>query len=108
MKILSIFLVLFLSAGAFANCNREVQFIGNIKNLKSLTKSSDEIKKYSFQLSIGRWFVPSIQCPMDENEFENAVVTIETLQQLSSGDEISGVLVYDEDEKKYCINQCKE
>ena len=70
MKTFLLMMILVSSSTAFADCNREAQFVGNVKNLK--TKSTS----FSFQLSLGRWFSPSIVCPMDEEEFISAIVEI--------------------------------
>lgn len=98
MKTFLLMIILVSSSTAFADCNREAQFVGNVKNLK--TKSTS----FSFQLSLGRWFSPSIVCPMDEEEFISAIVEIEGKPLIANGDEISGVLLYDQETQTYRID----
>lgn len=97
MKLALAFLISLFSISAFA-CNREVQFIGKVRNVQ-VTESS-----FSFQLKLGRWFVPSMVCPMYEDEFESAVITLPGSPRIANGDEISGVLVYDEATDTYKID----
>jgi hypothetical protein len=98
MKTVLLMMILLTSSIAFADCNREAQFVGNVKNLK--TKSTS----FSFQLGLGRWFSPSIVCPMDEEEFVSAIVEIEGKPLIANGDEISGVLVFDQKTQTYRID----
>jgi hypothetical protein len=98
MKLIFVFLVSLFTLTAFADCNREVQFIGTVKNVEV------HANHFSFQLKTGRWFEPSIVCPMWEDEFESAVIEIEGAPALVEGQEISGILVFDQKTKQYKID----
>jgi hypothetical protein len=98
MKTILVMMLLLTSSITFAECDREVQFVGSVKNLK--TKSTS----FSFQLSLGRWFSPSIVCPMDEEEFTSAVIEIEGKPLIANGDEVSGILVFDQKTQTYRID----
>jgi hypothetical protein len=98
MKLLFVAMFLLTSAVAFAECDREAQFIGNVKNLKVSQDS------FSFQVSATRWYVPSIVCPMDESEFENAVIELPGKPLVSNGQEISGVMVFGQSTQSYRID----
>ncbi len=98
MKKFILLMLIFSSFSVMADCNREVQFVGEVTNLK--TKSAS----FSFQLKLGKWFSPSIVCPMYEDEFETAVVEILGKPLISNGDEISGVLVFDQKTQSYRID----
>lgn len=97
MKLALLFSLLF-SVSAFANCNREAQFVGTVKNLKTYSTY------FTFQVQLGRWFQPSGVCPMWENELEEAVVAIEGVPAIRNGDEVSGVMVYDVTTGEYKID----
>lgn len=86
------------SLTAFANCDREAQFIGSVKNLKVSENS------FSFQVTPTRWYVPSFVCPMDEVEFETAVIELPGTPSISNGDEISGVMVFSQSTQTYKID----
>lgn len=98
MKKIILLTLLFSSFSAMADCNREVQFVGIVRNLKAKSAS------FSFQLKIGKWFSPSLVCPLYEDEFEAAVVEISGKPLISNGDEISGVLVFDQKTQSYRID----
>ncbi len=95
--ILATFLTL-VSLSAAANCNREAQFIGTVTNL-SVGEST-----FSFQLKHGSWFIPSQTCPLFEQEFESAVIILPGRPNLIDGEEISGVLVFDQATQSYKID----
>lgn len=97
MKLMAVILFSLLSLSAFADCNREVQFIGKVTNVQVQPAA------FSFQLKLGRWFVPSMVCPMFEDEFEAAVIELAGTPAIAEGDEISGVLVFDQKSKSYRI-----
>ena len=94
----SIFAVLFmiLSFTAFADCNREAQFIGTVTNVKYKPATESSRESFTFQLKLGRWFAPSMVCPLDDMEFEEAVIKMEGFPSIVDGDEVSGVLVFDQ------------
>ena len=98
MKLITIILFSLLSVSAFAECNREAQFIGNVRNLKVLENS------FSFQVSLGRWYIASMVCPMDESEFVGAVIEIPGTPAIAEGDEISGIMVFDQKTQFYKID----
>lgn len=97
MKLALAFLISVFSISAFA-CNREAQFIGTVTKLKVADNA------FSFQLKLGRWFVPSMVCPLFEDEFEAAVINLPGSPRIADGDEISGVLVYDVATDSYIID----
>lgn len=98
MKLLFVMLFALTSLTSFAACDREVQFIGTVRNL-SVHENS-----FSFQVDFGRWFVPSMVCPMDEAEFYNAVIKLPGSPSISEGDEISGIMVFDQKTQSYKID----
>lgn len=95
---LVLLLSLLFSFSSFADCNREAQFVGTVKNLRIYSSY------FTFQVQLGRWFRPSGVCPMWENELEEAVVRIEGTPAIRNGDEISGVMVYDVNTGDYKID----
>lgn len=97
-------LIVMLSFSAFANCNREAQFIGTVKNITSHTTLEGGRSYFTFQVGLGRWFAPSMVCPMWEDEVESAVIKIEGFPSIVDGDEISGVLVFDQKTQSYRID----
>lgn len=98
MKKTIIFALFLLTSMSWADCNREVQFVGKVRNLKTQTA------RFSFQLSLGNWYSPSIVCPLYEDEFVEAVIEIEGKPLIANGDEISGVLVFDQKTQTYRID----
>lgn len=86
------------SLTAFADCDREAQFIGTVKNLKVAEKS------FTFQVTPTRWYVPSFVCPMHEVEFDSAVIELPGTPSISNGDEISGVMVFSQSTQSYRID----
>jgi hypothetical protein len=98
MKRLFVAAFLLSTVSAFADCNREAQFIGKVKNLKMLESS------FTFQVGISRWFVPSMVCPMHEDELQEAVVEIQGKPSIKNGDEISGIMVFDQETQSYKID----
>jgi len=104
MKFLLIVLATFFSLSTFASeCNREAQFIGKVINLKTAKSSSKAEDHFSFQIKIGSHFLPNLACPMLETEFEEAVIKVQSLGGIKSGDEISGILIYDLETMSYQI-----
>jgi hypothetical protein len=97
MKYLILSLFLLGSVSAFANCNREAQFIGKVRNLRMNEQT------FTFQISISRWFVTSAVCPMYEPELESAIIEIEGIPSIEDGQEISGVMVFDQKTQNYRI-----
>lgn len=102
-SIFAILLALF-AFSAFAECNREAQFIGNVRNLKYKAATETSKEYFTFQISLGRWFASSMVCPMDESEAESAIIKIEGFPSIEEGDEVSGVLVYDYKKDIYYID----
>lgn len=98
MKLLFVAFFMLSSFAASAACDREAQFIGTVKNLQVKATS------FTFQVKAGRWFIPSMVCPMFEDELESAVIKIEGRPSISNGDEISGVMVFDHKTKTYKID----
>lgn len=104
MKSMFALLIVMLSFSAFADCNREAQFIGTVKNVISHSNVEGGPASFTFQISLGRWFAPSMVCPMWEDEVESAVIKIEGLPSIVDGDEVSGVLVFDQKTQSYRID----
>lgn len=104
MKSMFALLIVILSFSAFADCNREAQFMGSVKNVKYKAATESSRESFSFQVSLGRWFAPSMVCPMWEDEVESAVIKIEGFPSIVDGDEISGVLVFDQKTQSYRID----
>ncbi len=104
MKSLLVLLFAFTSFTAFADCNREAQFIGSVTNLKYKAATESSRESFTFQVRLGRWFAPSMVCPMWEDEVESAVLKIEGFPSIMDGDEISGVLVFDQATNSYRID----
>ncbi len=98
MKLIFVTLLTLASFGASAACNREAQFIGTVTNV-SVGDSG-----HSFQLKLGSWFIPSQTCPLFETEFEAAVIEAPGRPAVVEGEEISGVLVFDQATKTYKID----
>lgn len=98
MKFVFVTLFALSSLAAFADCDREAQFIGTVKNLKVSETS------FSFQVTPTRWFVSSFVCPMHEVELESAVVEIPGTPSISNGDEVSGVMVFSQSTQTYRID----
>ena len=95
MKSMFALLIVMLSFSAFADCNREAQFMGTIRNVKYSPATETSRESFTFQVSLGRWFAPSMVCPMWEDEVESAVIKIEGFPSIVDGDDVSGVLVFD-------------
>jgi hypothetical protein len=104
MKSMFALLIVMLSFSAFADCNREAQFIGTVRNVISHSTTEGNAANFTFQVSLGRWFAPSMVCPMWEDEVESAVIKIQGLPSIVDGDEISGVLVFDQETQSYRID----
>jgi hypothetical protein len=104
MKSIFALLVVLFSFAAFADCNREAQFIGTVRNVKYVAATEGSKAKFSFQLNLGRWYAPSMVCPLWEDEFESAVIKLDGLPAIVDGDEVSGVLVFDQETKSYRID----
>ena len=104
MKSMFALLIVMLTFSAFADCNREAQFIGTVKNVVSQSTVEGAPATFTFQISLGRWFAPSMVCPMWEDEVESAVIKIEGLPSIVDGDEVSGVLVFDQKTQSYRID----
>lgn len=98
MKHLLVSLFLLSSVTAFADCDREAQFIGKVKNLQVSERS------FTFQVALTRWFIPSAVCPMFEDELESAVIELSGTPAISNGQEISGVMVFDQKTQTYRID----
>ena len=99
----SLLIALLFSSSVYANCQREVQFIGTVKNVTYVENDAGQIESTRFQVAAGRWFQPSGVCPMEMDEFEAAVVEELGQLNLAVGDEISGVMVYDVNTDNYRI-----
>lgn len=104
MKSIFALLIALFAFSAFADCNREAQFIGNVTNLKYKAATETSREYFTFQVRIGRWFRESMVCPMDESEAQSAVIKIEGFPSIEEGDEISGVLVFDQETQTYRID----
>ncbi|MBY0515877.1 MAG: hypothetical protein K2P81_03140 [Bacteriovoracaceae bacterium] len=102
MKAFIATLVLLSSLSALA-CQREAQFIGKAKNVQVITDVDGNSVLTSFQIKLTNWFQPSMVCPMDEVEAEEAVIEVPGVFYISEGQEISGVLVYNEQLGTYSI-----
>ena len=81
-----IFVVYSLSALA---CNPEAQFIGTVKELKVYDSY------FTFKVQATRHYQVSGVCPLEEDQFNEAVLTYPGTPSIKNGDEISGVMVYD-------------
>jgi hypothetical protein len=98
MKYLILSLFCLGSLSALADCNREAQFIGKVRNLRMTERT------FTFQVAITRWFVASSICPMDESELESAVIELQGIPSIKNGQEISGVMAFDQGTQSYRIN----
>ncbi len=104
MKLIVVFLITLFSFSSFSSeCNREAQFMGYVKNLKTYPATYLVPEHFTFQVKLGRHFLPSLVCPMWETELEEAVVTIKGRPSISEGDSVSGVMVYDVKDMSYRI-----
>ena len=99
-----ILLIALFSFSAFADCNREAQFIGTVTNVIYTPATEGRAGLTMFQLKLGRWFAPSMVCPLWEDELESAVVEVEGIPLIADGDEISGILVFDQETQTYRID----
>lgn len=104
MKSIFALLIALFAFSAFADCNREAQFIGTVANVKYKAATETSKEYFTFQVRLGRWFAPSMVCPMDDIEAEEAVIKIEGFPSIVDGDEISGVLVFDQKTQTYKID----
>ncbi len=102
MKIFIASLVLLSSLSALA-CQREAQFIGKAKNVQFVTDDFGYTLRTTFQIKLTNWFQPSMVCPMDESEAEQAVVELQGYADLKDGDDVSGVLVFNEKFGTYSV-----
>lgn len=98
MKKLFTFLLITFSFYIFADCQREVQFIGTVRNLQISGA------RFTFQLELGRWFEPNVICPLDEEEYLDAVIEMQGYPVIANGDEISGILYFDPKNQIYKID----
>ena len=98
MKLSSAILFSALSFSAFAECNREAQFIGTATNVKVLAGS------FSFQIKLISPSSANTMCPMYEEEVESAVIEMLGTPGIPEGSPVSGVLVYDESSQSYKID----
>ncbi len=99
----SLLIALLFSTSVYANCQREVQFIGTVKNVSFVENEAGQIESTRFQVKAGRWFQPSGVCPMEMDEFEAAVIELRGEVALKVGAEISGIMVYDVNNDNYRI-----
>ena len=97
MKTFVLFLSLIASMSALAECQREAQFIGEVRQL------SHSMEMTTFKIRLTRWFQPSMVCPMDESEAEAAEIMLVGWHDLEEGQEISGILVYKPETGTYVI-----
>lgn len=104
MKSIIVLLLALLSFSTFAECNREAQFMGTVTNLKYSPAREGSPEHFTFQVKIGRWFAPSIVCPMWEDELETAVIELEGFPRIIDGYEISGIMVFDYKTNRYRID----
>jgi len=104
MKTMIALLLVMLTFSAFADCNREAQFMGTVRNVVSHSNVEGAPAYFTFQVSLGRWFAPSMVCPMWEDEVESAVIKIEGMPSIVDGDEVSGVMVFDQKTQSYRID----
>lgn len=98
MKMIMAILLSLTSLTALADCNREAEFIGKATNVVVSENS------VSFQIKLGRFFQPSVVCPMQESEAEEAVITVSGRPSINENSEISGILVFDETTQTYRID----
>ena len=97
MKTFVLLFTLIASMSALAECQREAQFIGEIRNV------NHQMEMTTFKVKLTRWFQPSIVCPMDESEAESAEIMLVGWHDLEEGQEISGILVYKPETGTYVI-----
>lgn len=97
MKSLIVLMALLLSTSVLA-CNREAQFIGEVKNLKTFDNH------FTFQVRLTGHFSASVVCPMFTYEVETAVLKYQGTPRIQDGDPISGVMVFDETTQSYKID----
>ncbi len=105
MKLFLATIISLFAFNSFAECNPEAQFTGYVKNLKTYKATVLVPEHFTFQVRLGRLFLPSIVCPMLEPELESAVVTIKGRPSIANGDMVSGVMVYDVKDQSYRIEE---
>ncbi len=108
MKLSLVLLLLAFSFSSFAECNREAQFIGTVRNLIVKAATPTTIENYSYQIRLGHngsyWFSASGVCPMWEDELESATVEVAGKPYFANGDAVSGVLVFDQELQDYKLD----
>ncbi len=107
MKALLTGALLLTSLTGHAICNREAQLVGTVKDLKVFQADKIQPDHFTFKIKLGYkntyWFEPSITCALWEDEAEAATISILGIPTLKNGDQISGVLIFDEALQVYRI-----
>lgn len=107
MKLAILSLIALFSFSAFADCNREAQFIGTVKNLKHIAATESTVEHFSYQIKLGfngnYWFAASMVCPLWEDELESATIEVAGAPYLTEGNQVSGVLVFDQKIQDYKV-----
>jgi hypothetical protein len=98
MKLTIAILFSLFTLTAFADCNREAEFIGKARNVVVKEHS------FSFQIKLGNFFHVNALCPLFEEEAQEAVIEVQGRPHISEGSEVSGVLVFDESTQTYRID----
>jgi uncharacterized protein (TIGR02588 family) len=98
MKLSFALVMSLLAFSAFADCNREAQFVGTVTNIKVLPGS------FTFQVTATQTPTASAVCPMFEEEVAAAVIEVAGTPSISEGSQISGVLVFDDATQSYKID----
>lgn len=98
MKLTMAILFSLMSLSAFADCNREAEFIGKARNVVVKENS------VSFQIKLGNFYHVNALCPLYEEEAQEAVIEISGRPVIKEGSEVSGVLVFDESTQTYRID----
>lgn len=96
MKFSMALLFSLMSLSAFADCNREVEFFGKARNVVVKEKS------VTFQIKFGNFYHVNELCPLYQEEAAQAVIEVKGLS-ITEGEEISGVLIFDQATQTYRI-----
>ena len=96
MKFTMAILFSLMSLSAFADCNREVEFFGKAHNVVVKEKS------VAFQIKFGDFYHVNELCPLYKEEASQAVIEVKG-HSIIEGEEISGVLIFDQETQAYRI-----
>ena len=103
--VLSLLLVSSLSHAKSQSCSGhlEAQFIAEVSNLTFSPAEAGNIEHTEFMLKNFHLFNENALCPLDIDLAARAVISIQGTSQLSEGQQISGVLVYNPQTNSFYI-----